>query len=147
MPFQNFQFDSGLTAINEVCKRIDYILDNIFVFFNGFLYNIVYDVQLPYPRQIPYPGNFPYPGFLHEFLHNFIPGLPYPGNFPYTGNFLYPKKYPYHVIFSCPVKASIRKSDLSHAGTERAEHIQIIITSAQEADNLILDQVQGLVQS
>ena len=26
---------------------------------------------------------------------------------------------------------------MSHAGTERVEHIQIIITSAQEADNVI----------
>ena len=28
-----------------------------------------------------------------------------------------------------------------HAGTERAEHINIIITSAQEADNVILNPV------
>ena len=28
-----------------------------------------------------------------------------------------------------------------HTGTERAEHIQIIITSAQKADNVIPDQV------
>ena len=26
---------------------------------------------------------------------------------------------------------------VSHAGTERAEHIQIIITSAQDSDNVI----------
>ena len=26
----NRSFDLGLTAINEVCKRIDYILDDIF---------------------------------------------------------------------------------------------------------------------
>ena len=29
----NRSFGSGLTAINEVHKRIDYILDEIFVFF------------------------------------------------------------------------------------------------------------------
>ena len=32
--------------------------------------------------------------------------------------------------------------ELSHAGTERAEHIQIIITSAQETGNLIPNQVR-----
>ena len=29
-----------------------------------------------------------------------------------------------------------------HAGTEFAEHIQIILTSAQKADNVIPDQVR-----
>ena len=132
----NRSFDLGLTAINEVCKRIDYILDDIFFFFNRFLYNIVYDVQLPYPRKISISGKYPYPGFLHEFLKLFIPGLPYPGNF------LYPEKYPYHVIIPCPIKALKRKSDMSHTGTECAEHILIIINSAQEADNVILYRVQ-----
>ena len=35
---------------------------------------------------------------------------------------------------------------VSHAGTERAEHIRIIITSAQEADNMIPDQLRILVK-
>ena len=29
----NKSFGSRLTAINEVCKRIDYILDHVFIFF------------------------------------------------------------------------------------------------------------------
>ena len=29
----NKSFGSGLTAKNEMCKRLDYILDNIFVLF------------------------------------------------------------------------------------------------------------------
>ena len=33
---------------------------------------------------------------------------------------------------------------VSHAGTERAEHIQIIVTSAQEVDNVIPYWVQYL---
>ena len=35
----------------------------------------------------------------------------------------------------------------SHAVTEFAEHIHTIITSAQEADNLIADQLRLLVES
>ena len=35
----------------------------------------------------------------------------------------------------------------SHAVTECAEHIHTIITSAQEADNLIADQLRLLVES
>ena len=35
----------------------------------------------------------------------------------------------------------------SHTGTERAEHNQIIITSAQEVDNVIQDQIWLLVKS
>ena len=31
---------------------------------------------------------------------------------------------------------------LPHASTERAEHIQIIITSTKKADNVILNQVR-----
>ena len=34
---------------------------------------------------------------------------------------------------------------LSHAGTERAEHIQIIITFTQKADNVIPEQLGLLV--
>ena len=34
---------------------------------------------------------------------------------------------------------------VSHAGTEREEHIQLIITLAQEADNVIPHQVRLLV--
>ena len=34
---------------------------------------------------------------------------------------------------------------VSHTGTERAEHKKIIITSAQEADNVIPDQLRLLV--
>ena len=33
-----------------------------------------------------------------------------------------------------------------HAGTERAKHTHIITTSAQEADNVIQDQVRKLVK-
>ena len=35
---------------------------------------------------------------------------------------------------------------VSHYGTERAEHKQIIITSAQKADNVIPDQIRKLVE-
>ena len=35
--------------------------------------------------------------------------------------------------------------DMLPTGTERAEHIQIIITYAQEADNVIPDQLRLLV--
>ena len=52
-----------------------------------------------------YPEIFPYPGSIHEFLHVFVPGLPYPGNF------LYPGKYPYRVIFLYPVQASTHNSN------------------------------------
>ena len=62
-------------------------------------------------EKIPFPGNFPYPGFLYKILHVFIPGLPYPENFPHPENLPYPVNYTYRVIFSCPVKASIWKSD------------------------------------
>ena len=37
-------FGSGLTATNEVHKRIDYIFDDISIFLYRLLYNIVYDV-------------------------------------------------------------------------------------------------------
>ena len=107
----NKSFGSGLTAINEVSKHIDYIFEDIFVFLYRNWYDIVvYDVELSYPVKFTYPGHFPYygkfpyPGFLYEFLHMFIPGLPYPGNIPYPG------KYLYRVIFLYPVKPSIFKS-------------------------------------
>ena len=46
----NKSFGSGLTAIIDVRKRINYILDNIFVFVYQWLNNVVvYDVYLPYP--------------------------------------------------------------------------------------------------
>ena len=40
----NKSFGLGLAAINEVQKRIYYVIDNIFVFFYRWLYNMVYDV-------------------------------------------------------------------------------------------------------
>ena len=41
---------------------------------------------------------------------------------------------------------SVDLDDVPHAGTERAEHIHIIITFVQEADNMKLDQLQLLVK-
>ena len=45
----NKSFGLVLRASNEVCKRIYYIIDDIFVFFYQWLYDIVYGVLLPYP--------------------------------------------------------------------------------------------------
>ena len=48
---QNKSFGLGLTAINEVRKRIYFILDDIYIFFYWWLYDVlVYDVYLPYPE-------------------------------------------------------------------------------------------------
>ena len=40
----NKSFGSGLTAINAVRKRIDYILGDIYFFLYQCLYDIAYDV-------------------------------------------------------------------------------------------------------
>ena len=40
----NKSFGLELTDINEVQKRIDYILDDIYIFFYRWLYDIVNDV-------------------------------------------------------------------------------------------------------
>ena len=40
----NKSFGLGLTDINEVSKRIVYIIYDIIVFFYRWLYNIIYDV-------------------------------------------------------------------------------------------------------
>ena len=46
---QNNAFGLGTTTIIEMCKCIDYILDNIFVLLYQWFYDvIVYDVQLLY---------------------------------------------------------------------------------------------------
>ena len=54
----NNSFRLGLTSINEVIKRIDYIVDEIFVFFYRWLYNIVHDVKLLYPGKFLYLEKF-----------------------------------------------------------------------------------------
>ena len=45
----NKALGSGLTANNEVRKRIFYINHEIIVFFYRWFCDIVYDVELPYP--------------------------------------------------------------------------------------------------
>ena len=54
-----------------------------------------------------------------------------------------------HVVQSCCTNSSLWSNNhlqplLSHARTEHTEHIQNIINSAQEADNVILNQVRLL---
>ena len=41
----NKSFGSGLTSINEVRKRIDYIADDIFIFFYWYMYHILYGLH------------------------------------------------------------------------------------------------------
>ena len=94
-------FGVGLTAINEVRNSIDYILEDIFILLPlvvlcsgvwclASISRIIYIFRIiSISRKIPYTG----------FLHVLIPGLPYPG------------KFPYRVIFSYPVNASILKTD------------------------------------
>ena len=40
----NKSFGLGLTDINEMLKRIYYILDNIYILFYQWLYDVVYDI-------------------------------------------------------------------------------------------------------
>ena len=54
----NNSFVLGLTSINEVIKRINDIVDDIFVFFYRWLYDIVHDVKLPYPGKFLYIEKF-----------------------------------------------------------------------------------------
>ena len=42
---------SGLTAINELHRRIDYILDNIFVFFYQFLSDLCIEALTGYKNM------------------------------------------------------------------------------------------------
>ena len=86
-------YGSGLTAVNEVCKRIVYL-----PFYSYFLALLVLKYTVC-DVDLPNPGKFPYPGFLQGFIHNLIPGLPYLGIFPYPGNFLILSIFQYAMFF------------------------------------------------
>ena len=72
----------GLISVNELRKRVVFILDSI---------NVV-GVDFSYPINNYYPVKFLYPANLQEFIGDLILGLPYPVKFTYSDIFLYPVK-------------------------------------------------------
>ena len=102
-------FGFGLTDVNEVRKRILFILDDIIFLLPMVIQYTLCLVELLYPAIFPYPIIFPYPVNVQEFLHDLILSLTYPVKFTLPVIFPYSIEFPHPVIFTYPIKALIRK--------------------------------------